>query len=262
MSKIRSVTIDGVKTSLYTVGSHFHAIEHNKNNRRLFWRNSFLTMILPVLVALAAFSIDYAFVKVLTNTSPSILGVFITLAFSVFIVIQLIPLAFILFEGYIVEFFGEIFCLFTPQGRFSLYAGWGKSNTLSRHINNHLRNKEFYRDKQLMRYYSCYNDPLRIEDSIVSFFSKVDDETLISFIKDCQKSENLLNKIKEAKKLLGKDSVDEFVHAELRSFVQSSQKELDQVDARCRDFIDKADDFKKTEKTNMINSKALELLVS
>lgn len=247
--KIRSVEIDDAKTSLYTRGGKFHMIEHNKENNRIYRSNIFLTMILPVLVTLAVISIDYGFVKFLNNTPPSILGIFVALVFSVVIVVQLIPLPLVFIDGYIIEFFGKLFSLFTSRGRFSIYVEWRRNNTntLSEHIN-----------KRFRKYY----DNLDAKDNIVTFLSEVNEQTLISFIKNCQKSEELSNRIKDARKSFKDSSVDKFIHKDLRILIESLQEELDQVDAHCQTLIDNADSKKRALETNQSNAKALKILAA
>lgn len=255
INKIRSVNVDGIKTSLFTKDDYFHMIEHDEKNNKSFYKNIAITTILPVLITGVFLAIDYALLMYVLNTSWSVFYLLVQCAYGGFLSIQIVAAGIILFNNFIGDYLKIIISLFTANGRFRLFGEWGSSNSFSKYINTHFRNKEISR-------YSRINHELAKNDSIVAWCSKVDDETLINFIKDCRTSENLSNKIQEVSASIIDPKVNRFIAEELRELKETLDEELAQVDNRCKEFIYDADRLDRLSKQEKSNANALKLLAS
>lgn len=252
--KIRSVKIDGVETSLFTLGGYFHMIEHNEKNDKNFYKHIFFTTILPVLFTVSVLLIDYFVFHYLINNPPSVLNAFIGTFFGLFLGVQLVLLWLFLWDGVFDEFFANVRNLFTTKGRFYHYINIHNLSSLPDYIDKNFRNER--------NYYRRSNNGIREDDEIVEYFSKVDDETLVDFIKDCQTSEKLSHKITKVSKSITDPTIDRFIIEDLRELNDSLNEKLEEVDNRCKKFIENAKKEARVAKKNKSNSNALELLVS
>lgn len=252
--KIRSVEIDGVKTSLFTLGGYFHMIEHNEKNDKNFYKRILFTTVLPVLVTVVLLLIDYFIVHYLISNPPSVPNAFIGTLFGVFLGFQLIPLVVFLCDRGVDEFFANMRNLFTAKGRFFHYINIHDLSSLPAYIDKNFRNEH--------NYYKKSNNRICEDDEIVEYFSKVDDEKLVDFIKDCQTSEKLSHKIAKVSKSITDPTIERFIIEELRELNNSLNEKLEEVDSRCKKFIEDAQKEARIAKKNNSNSNALELLAS